>query len=150
MVPTNLSSGVSELMATLGSTLCVPGPPPGTRLRLTYFDRSLSPPKGAPGSRGGTSASESPSARPATANPATPVEAAARSLLRERPSLLEGCVSFLDIMPPPHRAGRRAPHALRVEVRLSELSLLYAAFFLALQDLGESWAFPGAVFPPLL
>src|SRR5882724_4544117 len=56
MAATSLFSGVLELIASLGSTLRTPRPASGIRLIWTYCDRSLCPPKGAPGARAGTSA----------------------------------------------------------------------------------------------
>src|SRR5258708_2122288 len=98
MIPTSLLSGVLELIALLGSTLRSPGAASGMRLSWTYCDRSLCPPKSAPGARAGTSASESAKTLPATVAPATLVEAAVRNLLRDKPPRSEGfaTVSRLD------------------------------------------------------
>src|SRR5262245_14526562 len=84
MLPKSLSIGVFELIASLGSTLRLPGPASGMREILTYFDRSLCPPRSAPTSRGGTSARVSAAARSATMLPARPVDAAMK-FLRDRP-----------------------------------------------------------------
>src|ERR1700730_471000 len=89
-------------MASLGSTLRFPGVASGIRLIWTYFDRSLCPLRSAPGSRGGTSASVSATARPVTTVPATPADATVRNFLREKASSPDGSVrvSFLDVMRP--------------------------------------------------
>src|SRR5258708_5896805 len=85
-------------MASPGSTLRFPGPASGIRLIWTYFDRSLCPPRSAPGSRGGTSASVSAAARPATTVPAMPVDAAVRNRLRDTASRPDRTISFVDVM----------------------------------------------------
>jgi hypothetical protein len=98
----------------LGSTLRSPGPASGIRLIWTYFDRSLRPLRGAPASRGGTSASVSAAARPVTTVPAMPADAAVRNLLRDTASLPNGpgTLSSLDVMLPspllPRRDGQIA------------------------------------------
>src|SRR5262245_51581206 len=87
MLPNSLSSGAFELIASLGSTWRWPGPASGIRAILTYFDRSLCPPRSAPGSRGGTSARVSAAASLAMMLPARLVEAAIKRL-RDRPLVL--------------------------------------------------------------
>ena len=82
MPPTSFCNGAFELMASAGSTFRWPGPASGIRPICTYFDRALSAPRSAPGSRSGTSASVSADALPATALPTIPVDAAARNFLR--------------------------------------------------------------------
>src|SRR5258708_3640629 len=116
MIPTSLLSGVLELIALLGSTLRSPGAASGMRLSWTYCDRSLCPPKSAPGARAGTSASESAKTLPATVAPATLVEAAVRNLLRDKPPRSEGfaTVSRLDVM-------RSSPFGLTASARSGRL-----------------------------
>src|SRR6516165_10466713 len=84
MLPTSLSSGALELIASPGSTLRFPGPASGIRPSLTNFERSLCAPRSAPGSRGGTSASVSAATGPATTAPARPVDDVMMKRRRDR------------------------------------------------------------------